>query len=48
MSGVIGGGWEFVTAAYSVSALLFIGYTASVLLRYRGERRRAAREGTGR
>jgi hypothetical protein len=44
VSGVISGGWEFVTAAYAVSAFVFVGYTVSVLLRYRAERRRAARQ----
>ena len=47
MSGVIAGGWEFVTAAYSVTALVLVGYAASVVLRYRRERQRADREGRG-
>jgi hypothetical protein len=44
MSGVVLGGWEFVAAAYTVTALVLGGYTLSVLLRHRAERRRAQRE----
>ena len=44
MSGVVTGGWGFVTAAYTVTVLVLLGYTVSVLLRYRIERRRAVRE----
>lgn len=40
MSGVIEGGWEFVTAAYVLSAVVFIAYTASVISRLRHERSR--------
>jgi hypothetical protein len=40
--GVIEGGWEFVAAAYIVSALVLAGYATSVFLRYRAERSRAA------
>ena len=47
MSGVIAGGWEFVTVAYSVTVLVLVGYTVSVVLRYRRERERADREGRG-
>jgi len=50
-TGVIHGGWGFVVAAYSVSALVLFGYALSIYLRYRAERGRAARqrgEGTGR
>jgi heme exporter protein C len=39
-SGRIQGGWEYVIAAYAVSAAILIGYSLSVLLRYRGERAR--------
>jgi heme exporter protein CcmD len=38
MSGVIVGGWEFVIAAYTVSAVVLLGYAISVHLRYRAER----------
>jgi hypothetical protein len=42
--GVIQGGWEFVWAAYAVSAAVFLGYAVSVHLRYRAERARKERE----
>jgi hypothetical protein len=44
VSGVVSGGWEFVAAAYLVTAALLGGYTASVFLRLRTERQRAAKE----
>ena len=44
MSGVVQGGWEFVAAAYLVSAAVLTAYAASVFLRYRTETRRAATE----
>ena len=47
LSGQIQGGWEFVIAAYTVSAVVLIGYTASVYMRYRKERARAAAEDAG-
>ncbi len=43
MSGTIVGGWEYVWAAYGISAVILIGYAASLLLRYRDERRRDRR-----
>jgi hypothetical protein len=43
--GVIEGGWEFVIAAYVVSAAVFVAYTLSVWSRLRRERQRAEREG---
>jgi hypothetical protein len=43
--GVIHGGWEFVWAAYSVSAFVLFGYALFVHLSYRAERARAVREG---
>ena len=46
MTGVIEGGWEFVWAAYAVTAIIFLGYTASVIARYRKGRKRG--EGVGR
>jgi hypothetical protein len=46
-AGVIHGGWEFVWAAYSVSAVVLLGYALFVHLCYRAERARAAREGDG-
>ena len=39
-SGVITGGWEFVWAAYGVTAAILIGYGVSVFARYRAQRRR--------
>ena len=42
-SGIIEGGWEFVWGAYGISAVILIGYAASLLLRYRDERRRDRR-----
>ncbi len=43
MSGVVQGGWEFVVAAYTVTAAVLGAYTASVFVRLRAERQRAAR-----
>ena len=44
MTGVVQGGWEFVIAAYSVTALVLGGYTILLHRRYRAECARAARE----
>jgi hypothetical protein len=38
--GVIRGGWEFVWAAYGVTATLFIVYTTSLVLRLREGKRK--------
>ena len=35
MTGVIQGGWEFVWAAYAVTAAILTGYAVSVIARYR-------------
>ena len=43
-TGVITGGWGYVTAAYLVSVVTLSCYAASVVLRYRAEVRRDARE----
>ena len=43
-SGVIHGGWSFVVAAYTVSAVVLVGYAISVHARYRAERDRVRRE----
>jgi hypothetical protein len=45
VSGVIHGGREFVIAAYVVTAAVLSGYAASIFLRYRAEKKRAARVG---
>lgn len=44
MSGVVQGGWEFVIAAYLVTAAAFAAYATSVFLRYRTEKLRAVSE----
>ena len=46
-TGVLTGGWEYVTAAYLVSLVILVSYTASVVLRYRAEVRRAERASRG-
>ncbi|MFI5184142.1 MAG: hypothetical protein ACHQNV_07085 [Vicinamibacteria bacterium] len=43
-TGVIQGGWSFVVAAYTVSAVVLLGYAISVHSRYRAERERARRD----
>jgi hypothetical protein len=43
-SGVIQGGWEYVTAAYAISVVILTAYVASVVLRYRAEKARRQRE----
>lgn len=43
-TGVITGGWGYVTAAYLVSLVILACYAASVVQRYRAEARRVARE----
>ena len=40
MSGMIPGGWNFVVAAYSVTALVLTIYGVSVIMRLREEIRR--------
>ena len=42
--GVVTGGWEFVWAAYGLTALILGVYAASVLMRYRAELRRSTNE----
>jgi hypothetical protein len=44
VTGIVQGGWEFVAAAYLVSAVVLTGYATSVFLRYRIEKRRASTE----
>ncbi len=43
--GLVTGGWEFVQAAYVVSAVVYLGYFVSLVARYRAELQRADREG---
>jgi heme exporter protein CcmD len=43
-AGVIEGGWEYVWAAYAITAVILLGYAASLTARYRAEQRRAARQ----
>lgn len=40
MSGMIPGGWNFVVAAYSLTALVLTIYGVSVIMRLRAEIRR--------
>jgi len=42
VSGVVEGGWVFVAAAYIITAVVLTGYAASVFLRYRSVKNRAA------
>jgi len=42
--GIVEGGWEFVVAAYSLTAVVFGAYATSIFLRYRSKRNRAAIE----
>ena len=43
-SGVLQGGWEYVAAAYTVSAVILTGYAVSVIARYRAEAARRDRD----
>jgi heme exporter protein CcmD len=42
--GVVEGGWEFVWAAYGISAAILVGHAVSVHVRYRAECARRRRE----
>ena len=44
MAGVISGGWEFVVAAYAVTGVVLLGYTASIIARLRALTQSAERE----
>jgi hypothetical protein len=44
MTGVLQGGWEFVGAAYAVSAVVLFGYCATLIWRLRAARTRSARQ----
>ncbi|HEY0372091.1 MAG TPA: hypothetical protein VGD79_08810 [Thermoanaerobaculia bacterium] len=39
MNGIVQGGWEFVIAAYSITAIGLIAYTISVVARLREAKR---------
>lgn len=45
-TGVIQGGWEYVWAAYAVSATILTGYGLSIFSRYRAALRRRAQGGS--
>lgn len=42
--GVVQGGWEFVWAAYGITAAVFLGYGASLVVRFRTEVARTERD----
>lgn len=44
VTGVLEGGWEFVTAAYVITAVILVSYVVSVFTRYRAEKARRDRE----
>jgi len=44
VSGVIEGGWEYVVAAYAVTAVVLGAYATSVFLRLRSEKARGNTE----
>ena len=41
MNGIVVGGWEFVWAAYGLTAIALLAYGVMVITRSREERRRA-------
>jgi hypothetical protein len=47
MNGVVSGGWNFVVAAYGVTALVLTIYGVTVITRLRDEISRAAKERQG-
>ena len=44
MTGTVTGGWNFVVAAYAVTAAVFVLYGVSLITRLRDARSRAAEE----
>jgi len=44
MTGVVHGGWGFVTAAYVITGVILTSYVVSVFARYRAERARQTRD----
>jgi len=47
MNGIVVGGWEFVWAAYGLTAMALLSYGVMVITRSREERRRAEAGGEG-
>jgi hypothetical protein len=45
MTGVVVGGWEYVIAAYAVTAVAFVIYGVTLVTRLREERSRALTRG---
>jgi hypothetical protein len=43
--GIVSGGWNFVVAAYSITAAVFLIYGVTLITRLRDEQSRATREG---
>ena len=43
--GVVTGGWNFVVAAYSITAAVLLIYGVTLITRLRDEQTRATREG---
>jgi hypothetical protein len=43
--GVVTGGWNFVVAAYSLTAAVFLIYGVTLITRLRDEQTRASQEG---
>ena len=41
MNGIVTGGWEFVWAAYALTAIALLAYGVMVITRSREQRRRA-------
>jgi len=44
MTGTVTGGWNFVIAAYSVTAVVLLGYGVTLITRLREARNRASEE----
>jgi heme exporter protein D len=45
MNGMVAGGWEFVWAAYAITATALLVYGGSLLLRYRRDLTKQEQEG---
>jgi heme exporter protein D len=45
-TGVIQGGWEYVWAAYAVTATILVGYGLSIVMRHRSAMRRRTSGGS--